>query len=229
MKQETPFASLGRISKHASDLFNINTGNPIADGIANIGVEVGAGTNPFTGIPFYGSRMVDDFKNGKIWSGIGNGLWGAASLVGGTALAKGALGAGKMALKSAPVAGRLATIANGAGKAAPTAQRAIAAGTALNTAGKATKQFAGRQLDNLSKGVANTAIPFTGRTLGTGVGNTVANGVKYTAGQSIIPTNSISKTVAPTVAAAPAVAAAPNWYTAVTGNSTLPKFAALQH
>ena len=58
-----------------------------------LALDIAAGSNPFTGVPYYGYKAFNDFKDGNIWSGLGNIAWGAASfLPGAGSAAKGVVG-----------------------------------------------------------------------------------------------------------------------------------------
>lgn len=58
-----------------------------------LALDIAAGSNPFTGVPYYGYKAFNDFKDGNIWSGLGNVAWGAASfLPGAGSAAKGIVG-----------------------------------------------------------------------------------------------------------------------------------------
>lgn len=58
-----------------------------------LALDVAAGSNPFTGVPYYGYKAIKDFSDGNIWSGIGNIGWGALSFLPGAAsVGKGIVG-----------------------------------------------------------------------------------------------------------------------------------------
>lgn len=96
-----------------------------------------AATNPFTGVPYYGAKAINDFAHGRIWSGIGNIGWGAASFLPGIAgVGKGVLsGATRFGAKMTP--GFLKAMQTGS-KLSPFAAKAIGTGSvALGATGLA--------------------------------------------------------------------------------------------
>jgi hypothetical protein len=72
---------------------------------AEIGADVALGWNPFTGVPWFGGKAINDFRNGRWGSGLMNVGLGALSFVPGAgsagAAAKGGLGLAKIAPKLA--------------------------------------------------------------------------------------------------------------------------------
>ncbi len=74
-----------------------STGRALLGAAGEIGTDVLLGSNPFTGVPYYGTKAFSDFKNGNIWSGLGNIGWGALSFLPGASLAK---GVGKSVVKT---------------------------------------------------------------------------------------------------------------------------------
>jgi hypothetical protein len=230
MNHMTPFAQLGKMHKSASDLFS--TGNEWTD----LGVDMAAGTNPFTGVPYYGAKMVDDFRQGNIASGLGNALWGGLSFVGGAALGKGALGLGAKLLGRGAAKGVAKTVAK------PVAQQAVKpVGMVGNAAQKVqqgvqaykgginnTQDFVNRQMTGLGNRLATKTIPMTGgRQLGQRGGAIAANtgvlGGGIAAG-SVLDAMGQPTTPPAQQPAQPTQPAAPDWYTATTGNTTVPQF-----
>jgi hypothetical protein len=222
----TPFAQLGALQKSGSDI--LSTGNEWAD----LGLDVAAGTNPFTGVPYYGTKMVDDFRKGNIASGLGNALWGGLSFVGGAALGKGALGLGAKLLGRGAAKGVAKTVAKPvaqqAGVIGNAAQKAQQGAQAYGNTMRRGQDFAGRQMTGLGNRLATTTIPMTGgRQLGQRGGQIAANtGVMLGGGLAASGLNATAQpTAQPTQQPAqPTQPAAPDWYTAVTGNTTVPQF-----
>ena len=89
--------------------------------------DVAAGSNPFTGVPYYGIKAVRNIADGNYWGALGNVGWGALSFLPGAAsAAKGVVGGGAKAMtKMTPAAVRgLQT----GGKLTPAMSKGIAAG-----------------------------------------------------------------------------------------------------
>lgn len=242
MNTPTPFAKLGHLSKSGSDLFS--TGNAVAD----IGLDAAAGSNPFTGVPYYGAKMVDDFRQGNILSGLGNAAWGGLSFVGGTAVAKGLLGGGKLAAK-AGVKGLAARAAQGGGKvmakgtqainAAAQGTGAVASGArGLQQYGNVIQQgqsFANRQVGRLANGlVGKPMVSRSGWKLGTtpmsqSTARTAVTTGLYAGGGLIAPANATTAPAAPSApeswrGAQSGTPKVPDWYTQATGSTQMPDF-----
>ena len=242
MNTSTPFAKLGHLNKSGSDLFA--TGNELAD----LGVDMAAGSNPFTGLPYYGAKMVDDFRQGNILSGLGNAAWGGLSFVGGTALGKGLLGGGKIALKTGAkgLAARTAQAGSNALTKGTQAINAAAQGTgAVASGARGLKQynnfmhqgqnFANRQVGRLANGlVGKPMVSRSGWKLGTtpmsqSTARTTAVTGLYAGNGLIAPSN---VTTAPTAPSAPkswrgdqsGTTKVPAWYTQATGSTQMPDF-----
>lgn len=233
MNYPTPFAQLGLTTKTASEMFS--TGNTAAD----IGVEMLAGSNPFTGVPYYGARAVDDFTKGKIMSGVGNLAFGALSFLPGASLAKGvikgvATGAAKNpglwakgvnavskgfnAVKT-PVVNTINTAAKGTGVAGTAARGAQQYGQAIQKGQQAVNKAVNPMLDAAGRGISKVApkvSPQAGRRI---AGNGALLGSYGVVGSV---TNPATAAAAAPVAAAPMNA--PSWYTAVTGHTAMPKY-----
>lgn len=220
----TPFAQLGVIQKSGSDI--LSTGNEWAD----LGLDIAAGSNPISGVPYYGTKMLDDFSKGNIASGLGNALWGGLSFVGGAALGKGALGVGAKLLGRGAAKGVAKTTAQQAGKSVGmlgnAAQKAQQGAQAYGGAMRRGQAFAGRQTTALGNRLATTKIPMMGgRQLGQKGGQIAANtGVMLGGGLTASGLNATAQPTTPQVAQQPAQPAAPDWYTATTGNTTVPQF-----
>ncbi len=93
-----------------------------------LALDIAAGSNPVTGVPYYGYKAVKDFSNGNFWSGVSNLGWGALSFLPGVAsTAKGFFGG----------ASRLAA------NATPRVIKAMQTGKAVERAGVGGKLLAG--------------------------------------------------------------------------------------
>lgn len=55
----------------------------------DVGKDIALGSNPITGVPYYGYKAFKDFKDGNFWSGLGNVGWGALSFLPGAGSIKG--------------------------------------------------------------------------------------------------------------------------------------------
>ena len=74
------FAQLGYIEKSG----NIwSTGNTAAD----LGIDLAASSNPFTGVPYHGANMVNNLRKGNWGSALGDLGWGALSFLPGAGTA----------------------------------------------------------------------------------------------------------------------------------------------
>jgi hypothetical protein len=245
----TPFAQLGALQKSGSKLFS--TGNEWAD----LGVELAAGSNPVSGVPFYGARAVDDvgssvgkafkgdFKGaiGSLGSAAGNVFWGGASFIPGAILGKGALkGGAKVVAKNPGMVGKAVNAVK-----TPLMQARTAAGTAVNTAAQGTgtmargaqdlqrygnviqrgQNFAGKQMDAVGSRVANWKVPGMKQPLGQQRGKKLVGTSGLIAGGAVVPTGEAVPTAPPAQQPVqPTQPAAPDWYTAATGNTTVPQF-----
>lgn len=67
----THYAKLGYMEKEANK----------ARAAAGLGLDVGMGWNPVTGVPYFGAKAVNDFSKGRIGSGLGNILFGGLSFL----------------------------------------------------------------------------------------------------------------------------------------------------
>lgn len=69
----------------------------------DIAKDFALGSNPFTGIPYFGYQAYKNFRDGNYLSGTGNVLWAATSAIPGGGLVGGALrGVGKGLFRVAP-------------------------------------------------------------------------------------------------------------------------------
>lgn len=81
-----------------------------------LALDIAAGTNPFTGIPYFGAKSINDFSKGNWGSGLANAGMGALSLIpGGGSVGAGIKGIGG-ALKGLLGFGRAAKTAKGVGR-----------------------------------------------------------------------------------------------------------------
>jgi hypothetical protein len=235
MHQPTPFAQLGYTQKTASDLFS--TGNAAAD----LGVELLAGSNPFSGVPFYGARAVDDFAKGNVMSGLGNLAWGGLSFVPGAILGKGAvkgLAAGAVkkpgmiakglnAVKT-PIVSAVNTAAKGTGVAGTVARGAQTYGQAMQKGQQIATQTLSPVIADAGSRLVGKTIPMTGgKKLSQQAARNVAGWGGYNTAAAGIGVAAPNATAAPAAAAAVTQTApqyAPSWYTAVTGQTDMPQY-----
>ena len=243
MHQPTPFAQLGYAQKTASELFS--TGNAAAD----LGVEMLAGSNPFSGVPFYGARAVDDFTKGKVMSGLGNLFWGGLSFLPGAIAAKGVtkgitagvaknpgmIAKGFNAIKK-PITGMIDkipgvinTAAKGTGVTGTLARGAQQYGQAIQKGKQAVNKTISPMLDAAGSRLAGKTLPMTGgKQISQQAGRQAVGWGGYLGASGVA-----DMTTSPTTAvAAPAASAvtptapqyAPSWYAAVTGDTTMPQY-----
>lgn len=94
-----------------------------------MGADLAAGTNPFTGVPWFGGKAIKEFSDGNWGQGLMNLGFGALSfLPGGGSLASGLVkGVGKLGSKLTPKF--LKTMQTG-GRLGPTARKALGWGGA---------------------------------------------------------------------------------------------------
>jgi len=93
-----------------------------------LALDIAAASNPITGVPYYGVKAFNDFKDGNVWSGISNIGWGASSFLPGAAsIGKGIFsGISRGAAKMTP--GVIKSMQTGA-KLSPKAMKTIGTGS----------------------------------------------------------------------------------------------------
>lgn len=240
MNQLTPFAQLGYSQKTASELFS--TGNTAAD----LGVELLAGSNPVTGVPFYGARAVDDFRKGNVMSGLGNLAWGGLSFVPGAIAAKGVtkgvasgvaknpgmLAKGFNAIKK-PITGMLNTTtgtintaAKGTGFTGTLARGVQQYGQAIQKGQQAVNKTISPMLDAAGSRLAGKTLPMTGgKQISQQAGRTAAGWGGYLGASAVSSMATGTAAANKAVPTAPtAMQTAPSWYTAVTGQTGMPQY-----
>ena len=123
-----------------------------------LALDIAAGSNPFTGVPYYGYKAIKDFSDGNFWSGVSNLGWGALSFLPGvTSTAKGVVGgASRLASKVTP--GVIKSLQTGkAVERAGATGKIFAPGAAAGFGGMAGSYLKGEGAQPAPTGVANAA------------------------------------------------------------------------